>query len=505
MPHKQQEIRSFAGGELRVMKDARGERTIQGLIPYNTASADLGGFTEVIAPGAFASALEPGADVLCLRDHDQKILLGRTKSRTLTLHDSPEGLRFSVNLPNTTQAADLIESVERGDLDANSFGFLCERDRWTGGAGTAVRTLQQVTLFEISPCSFPAYSASSVALRSCPPEIRSGLNIATEKRYKRVLSAVSGTHWAITESKLQTICDVLATRAVGGHMSQEEIQAAMMAQKPSEAQSKGSVGIIPIYGVISQRMNLFSEFSGGSSIEILSSNFRAALVDPDVKTIVFDIDSPGGDVCGVPEFAAEIFAARGQKKMIAVSNAQAGSAAYFLASQADEIVVTPSGAVGSIGVYCVHEDDSGWLAQNGVKMTIVKAGKFKAEGNSYEPLSKDTVEAWQKDIDSLYGMFIESVARGRGVDTSAITGGFGQGRMVLASEAVALGMADRVATLDQVLAELGASDSHTQMNSYGLLTNETEGNTDDESDDNFAERAQVALELRKRRIPDFAK
>lgn len=172
----QREVRTLSTTEFRIATADDGTRTLSGLIPYNVRSLDLGGFTEMIAPSAFAGALKPGADVLCLRDHDVLNLLGRTKSKTLTLTDSSEGLRFTCKLPKTSQATDLAESMNRGDLDANSFGFVTLDDKWLAdAAGNVVRTLMAVDLYEISPCSFPAYPTSQISVRSCPVELRSKL------------------------------------------------------------------------------------------------------------------------------------------------------------------------------------------------------------------------------------------------------------------------------------------------------------------------------------------
>lgn len=166
------ELRSVTA-ELRVATSEDGTNTVSGFIPYNSESVDLGGFTEVIAPGAFADALQPSADVLALRDHDAKLLMGRTKSGTLTFTDSADGLSYTVKLPNTTAANDLAESIARGDLDGTSFGFSTEDDKWINADGKVIRTLLKVNLFEVSPCSFPAYPDSAIALRSAPVEIRS--------------------------------------------------------------------------------------------------------------------------------------------------------------------------------------------------------------------------------------------------------------------------------------------------------------------------------------------
>jgi HK97 family phage prohead protease len=169
------ELRSYAS-EIRVAKNEDGTRTVSGLIPYNSLSVELGGFQELIAPGAFATAFGSDADVLALRDHDAKLLLGRTKSRTLQLTDSPEGLRYTLTLPNTTAGNDLAESIDRGDLDSTSFGFATTEDSWAcDDDGNVVRTLKQVELFEVSPCSFAAYPDSEVTVRSVPDSIKEQL------------------------------------------------------------------------------------------------------------------------------------------------------------------------------------------------------------------------------------------------------------------------------------------------------------------------------------------
>jgi HK97 family phage prohead protease len=176
--NNQCEVRSIK--ELRIATADDGTRTITASIPYNSPSVDLGGFTEIIAPGAFASALEPDADVLCLRDHDSKLLMGRTKSHTMTLQDTKAGLVYTCTLPNTTSGNDLAESIARGDLDATSFGFTTTEDKWAADdEGNVIRTLVSVNLLECSPCSFAAYPAANVSIRSCPTEIRSKL---TEQR-----------------------------------------------------------------------------------------------------------------------------------------------------------------------------------------------------------------------------------------------------------------------------------------------------------------------------------
>lgn len=223
------------------------------------------------------------------------------------------------------------------------------------------------------------------------------------------------------------------------------------------AAAPGSVAVIPIRGIISQRMNMMSEISGagGTSIEKLTAQFRQALSDTNCKAIVFDVDSPGGSVSGVMELASEIYDARKQKPITAVVNSMACSAAYWLASAASEIVCTPSGQAGSIGVYMIHQDVSEAYAKDGVKNTIIKAGKYKTEGNPYEPLSDEARAALLSNVEDYYGMFVKGVAQNRGTSQAAVRDGFGQGRSLLAANAVKANLVDRVGTMDDVLGKYG--------------------------------------------------
>ena len=281
-------------------------------------------------------------------------------------------------------------------------------------------------------------------------------------KYDHVLAEVFRKPWAILPEKLTMIAQLVSLRAAGVKLPEEEIRArldlAAVSSGPRSQQSSGAVAVIPIRGVISQRVNLLTQISGGTSIDKLTSQFRQALTDRSVKAIVFDVDSPGGSVGGVPELAEEIYKSRSQTKSIAVANGMAASAASWLASSAGEMIVIPSGELGSIGVFAAHEDVSEAMKMAGVKVSLVSAGKFKVDGNEFEPLSDSARADLQAKVEAFYGMFANSVARGRRASVSDVRGGFGQGRMVLAAQAVKEGMADRVATMDDVLARLGAGD-----------------------------------------------
>lgn len=227
--------------------------------------------------------------------------------------------------------------------------------------------------------------------------------------------------------------------------------------KPME-QRATVISILGVLGVIAQRAAQVDDVSGpgGTSVERLTQRFRAAMADQSVRAVVLDVDSPGGGVYGVEELADEIRAARGQKPIVAVANSLAASAAYWIASAADEVVVTPSGQVGSIGVYAAHEDISKMLEQEGIKETLIFSGKYKVEGNPFEPLTDEARAAIQRDVATYYASFVRAVAKGRNARESAVEKGFGQGRVVGAKEAVEEKMADRVETLDATVRRVGS-------------------------------------------------
>ena len=245
------------------------------------------------------------------------------------------------------------------------------------------------------------------------------------------------------------------------------VQAARVAARQPE--QAGTIAILPLYGVLSQRGGP----SGcGTSMQRFMAAFRETVADPQVSSIVLDVDSPGGNAYGMEEASAEIHAARGSKPIVAVANAVMASAAYWVGSAATELVVTPSGDVGSIGAYVVHTDESGQNAARGIKNTVVSAGKYKAEHSPFGPLSEEGRASLQKMVDEKYGQFVQAVARNRGATVEAVKEGYGQGRLVGAREAVQLGLADRVDTLQGVLARLGlerASASQSNRAGAGAL------------------------------------
>lgn len=320
-------------------------------------------------------------------------------------------------------------------------------------------------------------------------------------QYERIVRLALETPWAILPGKLAVIRELLAFRASGGRLTAEEVRARLatplgarivMARNGKDSTTAarssrktagqgGAVAVLPLVGTIIPRLDLMAESSGAVSLQRFGAAFREAMADPEVGSIVIDVDSPGGMVDGVVEMADEIFEARAStgsatgsgadgKRIVAVANTFMASAAYWIGSAADEVVISPSAEVGSIGVLAMHQDFSEALAQEGVAVTLISAGKYKAEENPFEPLEEEAREAMQERVNEYYEMFVAAVARGRGVSVKDVRNGFGEGRVVWAKEAVRLGMADRVGTLNEVIGELVGGGSGRSATSTGLAS-----------------------------------
>ncbi len=257
---------------------------------------------------------------------------------------------------------------------------------------------------------------------------------------------LTGSPWAIRQDVLAQVAAAMRHQADG--------LAALRSLAPSpDRPPTAGVMTIPLAGIITPQGSFLDVLFGGEGGGLLAFReaFRVAMAAPEVVAIVIDVDSPGGMIDQVPETAAEIRAARGAgKPIIAIANTQMASAAYWIASQADQVVITPSGNAGSIGVYRVHEDWSDANTQAGVAITYVSAGKFKIEGNPNEPLGRTAKAQWQADVQDIYDMFVADVAAGRGVSVAEVIGGYGEGRSLPAARALAAGLVDRIATYDEV-------------------------------------------------------
>lgn len=212
-------------------------------------------------------------------------------------------------------------------------------------------------------------------------------------------------------------------------------------QKPF-AYSSGTA-IIPVHGTLINRYGGYY-FGFITGYNFIRRQRMQAELDDDVERIIYDVDSYGGQANGCFELADEIYSMRGGKPTIAVVDSACYSAAYALASATDQIVVTPSGGAGSVGVMSLHIDRSKALEEMGLKVSLISAGAHKVDGNPYEELPDDVRRDMQASVDQTYDMFVELVARNRGLDAKAVRDT--EARCYSAQDALAIGLIDAVAT-----------------------------------------------------------
>lgn len=211
------------------------------------------------------------------------------------------------------------------------------------------------------------------------------------------------------------------------------------------------IAYIPISGVLFND-DFVSPVGGFSGYKGLSIQFASAMADDEVRAILFDVKSPGGDGDGVFDLSDEIFAARGTKPIWAIANPVAASAAYAIASAADLVFLPRFARAGSIGVWTAHVDLSGMLAQDGVKVTLIFAGDRKVDGNPWEPLSEQARATLQDSVDRMRAVFVQTVARNRSLDETAVRAS--EAALFEDINAVSAGLADAVATDQEVAAAL---------------------------------------------------
>lgn len=261
-----------------------------------------------------------------------------------------------------------------------------------------------------------------------------------------------GVPLAIHRPKLDVILAVLGPR-----VGVADLAAAPGYTPPTRAASGASPGVavIPIHGTLVRRTLGLEAESGLTSYTGLAAQLDAAIGNPAVSAILLDIDSPGGESGGVFDLADRIRAASQIKPVWAVANDMAFSAAYALASAASRVFVSRTGGVGSIGVIAMHVDQSEKDAQDGVHYTAVFAGDRKNDLNPHEPISSEAHAFLKAEVNRIYGLFVETVARHRGIEASAVRDT--EAGLFFGQAAVAMGLADAIGSFDEALAQLLAS------------------------------------------------
>ena len=268
-------------------------------------------------------------------------------------------------------------------------------------------------------------------------------------KYESIIRAFCNEDWAILPTKYAEIAAFLEIKCAGGDIKFDA------EYKRPIANVKGDLAVIPIHGTIVPRANMFSKTSGVISAEEIADMVRAATSDSGVGSLLLDINSGGGAVAMIREAAMSILEARAAgKKVVAIANHLAASAAYWLMAMADEKVITHSGQVGSIGIIAQHTDQSKADEQDGYKTTLITSSKYKAEGNQFEQLGDEARAEIQRRVDQIHATFVADIAKGYGISTAKVNADFGQGRVFGAEEAKERGMVTRIETKESVIARL---------------------------------------------------
>jgi signal peptide peptidase SppA len=279
-------------------------------------------------------------------------------------------------------------------------------------------------------------------------------------KYPRILAAIRSAKWAVRPETLHAIRDVLSARLAGrlnaplhplhpltpAALEDDDVDAPV-GQPPFEHIAPG-IARVCLHGIIGKNLSALEMMCGGCDLAVVEDNLTAALADSAVTTVILDIDSPGGTVSGVAEFAARIPAleAAAGKSVIAYASGQCCSAAYWVACGCTAIACSASSDVGSIGVYSALVDESENWAEEGYKLVLIKAGEFKAAGIPGSKITPEQIALWQKEVDYIYTQFTSYVRAARpGVETATLQGQTFYGPLALEARLV-----DEVCTLEEL-------------------------------------------------------
>ncbi len=218
------------------------------------------------------------------------------------------------------------------------------------------------------------------------------------------------------------------------------------------------IAVLPLTGMIEHTQSMMGYFFGGTSTVTFGEMFDRVVADDSVSAVAIRADSPGGVSYGVPELADKIFAAREVKPIVGIADPVAYSAAYWILSAANMVVATPSGGVGSVGVFATHIDASEYLANLGIKETHVVAddSPYKTQFADNAPLSEDAEQKLQAEVNELMDEFVDTLARNFDKKASEVKQSFGGGGTVTSANAKQVAMIDRVATFEDTIARMAS-------------------------------------------------
>lgn len=280
-------------------------------------------------------------------------------------------------------------------------------------------------------------------------------------------SAAFRQAWVITEPALKVVLAIATRDEFFGEDRKRALEArnGEPLSNSRTVQVRDGVAVIPVIGPLVRHADMFSEISGATSYGTLRKDMQKALDDPKVQAILLNVDSPGGEVTGCCELSDAIHAARGQKPIKAYVDGACCSGAYWLASACDEIVMSKTADAGSIGVVWAFLDDSKAMESTGVQE--IKFISSQSPLKHADPASDTGAAEYQRIVDDLAQVFVESVARNRGASAVDVLERFGRGGVMVGDRAVSAGLADRVGDFESLLAEMVA-EHKTKGRTMGL-------------------------------------
>ncbi len=267
----------------------------------------------------------------------------------------------------------------------------------------------------------------------------------------RALDAALGVAWAMEQRALEDLLAIAARENETTPEALERYRAATVARGET-LERRGNVAILSAVGPMFRRANLFTALSGATSYEIMARDLTVALDDPEIRAIMLNIDSPGGDANGVGELAKMVFEARGSKPIKAYVGGAGMSAAYWLTAAASEVIVDDMAMLGSVGVVMSVKDTTARDAAAGIRTYEIVSSQSPAK--RADPSTDEGRGRYQRVADDLAEVFIGAVARYRGVSNNDVIAGFGQGGTMVGAKAVEAGMADRIGTFEETIKEL---------------------------------------------------
>lgn len=303
----------------------------------------------------------------------------------------------------------------------------------------------------------------------------------------------AGEPWAITETALNNILTIASRQ----NESIEAVSAKLGRDLDNTyvTEVRDGVAVIPVVGPLFRYANLFTAISGASSYEVLAKDFNSALEDPDVHSIVLDIDSPGGEVNGCAEFANMIYESRGTKPIIAYASGDAASGAYWIASACDQIIASETSLLGSIGVVAVYRDSN--------DQNVLEIVSSQSPYKRLDPNSDNGKSRLQSRIDDLASVFIDSIAKHRGVDPPTVLKEFGGGDVFVGKNAIRSGLADDVGSLENIIQQQINNQNPAKSRGSSFLALEDSMMTDKTRKTEDAESHTLSLETLKANYPQL--